>query len=311
MKDRKGVIVKVFGLYSTVLYEGERINCVLRGKMRMNKNTERYSNPLAVGDRVLFSLQNDGCGVISKVMERENIFSRKEKGKNKKEDVIAANLDQIIVIMSFKKPKLNLRFMDRIYVRGASGGIPVHLCINKVDLAQKDMITDVKEYYKDTDVELSIVSAHTGYGMDDFRALIHGHVSLLVGNSGVGKTSLLKYLYPDLDLRIRDVSESTGKGRHTTTNVEMVYYADGTSIIDTPGLREFGLMDIDPNLMGNLYYEYGRLGEKCSFSPCTHDHEPGCEIKKRVEKGRMNSDRYISYLNILYSLKESHNRKYK
>jgi len=310
MKEERGVVVKVFGLYSTVRRGDRRINCVLRGKLRMRPGAERYSSPLAVGDSVIFEDHDDGTGVINRIEKRRNEFSRKDRGRNKKVDVIASNLDQIVVILAFRKPKLNPRFMDRVVVRGTSDNIPVRLCVNKADLAKKDAVRYVNDYYKGAGTTVAVVSALKGTGMDDFRELIQGKVSLLIGYSGVGKTSLLKSLYPDLDLRIRDVSESTGKGRHTTTNVEMIHHADGTSIIDSPGLREFGLMDIEPHMLGGLFYEFSRFSGSCSFSPCSHDHEPDCEIKRQVEKGVIHEDRYISYLNILYSLKEYREHMY-
>lgn len=144
MKDNKGMIVTVYGLYYTVQCEKERINCVLRGKLRQNKDLERYSNPAAVGDNVKFEVTDDGTGVINEILERQNIFSRKEAGKNKKEDIIACNLDLIVVIQSFNNPKLNLRFVDRLLVRGEKEGIPLILCINKLDLADKRMVKYVK-----------------------------------------------------------------------------------------------------------------------------------------------------------------------
>ena len=155
-----------------------------------------------------------------------------------------------------------------------------------------------------------MVSALTGKGMKRLKKMIKKNITLFVGRSGVGKTSILNYLYPGLALRTSEVSQKKGKGRHTTSNVEMIIQPDGTCIIDTPGFREFGLMDIEPETLGQYFNEFTRYNNKCEFKPCTHDHEPNCEVKKQVEKGNIFEERYISYLNILYSLKEYYNRMY-
>lgn len=309
MEAATGFVVKVFGLYSTIKCDNRLINCVMRGKMRKNKNSENYANPIAVGDNVKIDIDDSG-GAISEILPRRNTFSRKEKGRNKKEDLIACNIDQIVIIQSFAMPKLNLRFVDRIYIRGKKEGIPVLLCINKMDLADKDSIKYIKKYYNKANIDVCMVSALTGSGMDVLRKRIMNRVSLFAGSSGVGKTSILNCLYPELSLRVSDVSESTGKGRHATTNVEMIISKDKTSIIDTPGFREFGLMDIEPALLGKYFYEFENYTELCAYRPCTHDHEPDCEIKRMVEAQKIHGDRYISYLQLLNSLKEYHESRF-
>lgn len=310
MREGSGIVVKAFGLYYRVEHSSGITNCVLRGRMRRNRDLEAFSSPVAVGDRVKIELLDDGSGAISEILPRKNVFSRKEKGRNTREDAIAANLDLIVVLQSFQKPRLNLRFVDRLYVRARRNNIPVLLCANKLDLAEEEMLRYMESYYALARLETCVVSALTGQGMDELKRRLGKAVSLLVGHSGVGKTSILKTMYPDLDLRVAEVSESTGKGRHTTTNAEMIPLGDGTYIIDTPGLREFGLMDFEPHTIGNYFYEFDRYARSCSFQPCTHDHEPGCAIKKKVGAGRIHEDRYISYLNLLYSVKESRAGRY-
>ena len=304
------MVQKVYGLIYTVQYNDKLVNCVLRGKIRLDKDLFRYSNPVAVGDIVNFDFCDDGTGVINEIEERRNIFSRKEKGKNKKEDIIAANLDYIVVIQSFANPEFNLRFVDRLLVRGEKEGIPVALCANKIDLATKESIRFLSDYYKNANIDLCMVSALTGKGMKQLKKMIKNNITLFVGRSGVGKTSILNYLYPGLDLRTSEVSAKKGKGRHTTSNVEMIIRPDGTGIIDTPGVREFGLMDIEPDTLGQYFNEFAKYIDKCEFNPCTHDHEPNCEVKRQVEKGNIFEERYISYINILYSLKEYYDRMY-
>ncbi len=305
----RGIITKVYGLYYAVYCEGKTLNCYLRGRIRQNEDLKRYSNPAAVGDFIDFDVSEDGTGTIRNILERKNIFSRKEKGRTRKEDIIACNLDLIVVVQSFDKPPFNMRFVDRLLVRGVKAGIPVILCVNKLDLAMKEQISYIKRYYKNVPVSIVLVSALTGEGVEALRRKLLKSVSIFVGYSGVGKSSLLNALFPELNLRISEVSESTGKGRHTTTNVEMISHGNA-SIIDTPGLREFGLMDLEPDDLGRYFHEFSRYADLCEFSPCSHDHEPNCEVKRQVDQGKICEDRYISYLNILYSLRDYYNRKY-
>ncbi|HON79463.1 MAG TPA: ribosome small subunit-dependent GTPase A [Spirochaetota bacterium] len=306
----KGIVVKGYGLFYTVKYNNQRINCTLRGILRKKLDSKRFSNPIAVGDFVTISTNDDGTGTIDDIDERRNIFSRKEKGRTRKEDIIACNLDRIIVIQSFKQPKLNLRFVDRLIIRGQKENIPVILCVNKTDLAAAGDIDYVKNYYRGAGIDILFVCAIEGKGVSELKNIISGKTSLLAGYSGAGKTSLLNAIYPHLDLRVSEVSESTGKGRHTTTNVSMVTADNNTNIIDTPGLREFGLMDIEPHTLETFFPEFSGYRNNCVFSPCTHDHEPKCEIKKQVDAGHIFKDRYISYLYMLNSLKEYYNRMY-
>jgi ribosome biogenesis GTPase len=305
-----GTVVKVFGRFFTVECNGRRLNSTLRGKLRRDKLLDTYSEAAAVGDTVEFELGDDGTGAIEQICERRNVFTRKHKDSDR-EDIIAANLDQIVVIQSFTRPRLNQRFVDRLLVRGKKEGIPTLLCVNKLDLAGKGDITDIHSYYSGYKLDIITVSAKTGEGLDGLKDRLRGKLSILIGNSGVGKTTIVNSLYPGLDLYTREISDSTGKGRHTTTNVEMFLLENNTRIVDTPGLREFGLVDIDPNELGEYFMEFKRYATACGFSPCTHDHEPGCEVKRRVEEGKISEERYNSYLNILYSLKEYYNNRYR
>jgi ribosome biogenesis GTPase / thiamine phosphate phosphatase len=306
-----GIVVKSYGKFYTVEYESGRINCVLRGKLRKDKRLKQYSEAVVVGDTVDFEPDVDGDGgAISLVHERRNVFSRKYK-ESDRDDLIAANLDQIVVIQSFGKPRLNLRFVDRLMVRGEKEGIPVVLCVNKLDLAGEDDVANLHAYYRGYDPDIIPASAKTGEGLEDLGKKLSGRLSILIGSSGVGKTSIMNSLYPGLDLRTTEVSESTGKGRHTTTNVEMFSMAGGARIIDTPGLREFGLVDIEPEELGIYFMEFGAYSRSCGFSPCTHEHEPDCEVKRRVETGKVSEERYISYLNILSTLKDNYENRYR
>jgi ribosome biogenesis GTPase len=304
----EGIISLVYGrFYSVIDEKGSIFQCVLRGKTRLDDSWKMYSNPVAVGDRVKIDTYDTTNGTIEEIFPRKNAFTRKDKkdrGKDRKQDLIAANLDLVVVIQSFYDPHLNLRFVDRISVRAGKERIPIILCVNKLDLANDEYCAYLEKYYNGASIEIFTSSGETGVGIEKIGERIKGRRSILVGYSGVGKTTLLNRLYPGINLRTGDVSLSTGKGRHTTTNVMLKRLPDSTEIIDTPGMREFGLMDIEPNMVANYFYEFIDYQGKCSFRPCTHDHEPGCAVKKAVDEGVIPEDRYISYLNILYSIKE-------
>ncbi|OHD66443.1 MAG: ribosome small subunit-dependent GTPase A [Spirochaetes bacterium RBG_13_51_14] len=305
-----GTVVKIYGRYYVIGYGGRKINCVLRGKLRRDKRLEKYSEAAAVGDLVEFEMDGGETGAIEYVHERRNVFTRKYK-ESDRSDLIAANLDLIVVIQCFGKPRLNLRFVDRLMVRGEKEGIPVLLCVNKFDLAGEHDTDQLHRYYRGYNPDIILMSAKTGDGLDELKDVLSGKLSILIGNSGVGKTSILNSMFPGLDLRTMDISKSTGKGRHATTNVEMIRMDDNTGIIDTPGLREFGLMDIKPNELANYFMEFRHYASRCSFSPCTHEHEPGCEVIKKVENGEISKDRYISYLNIMSTLKDYYENRYR
>ena len=308
-----GVVSQGFGRFYTVVFEGRNYNSVLRGKLRVNGTWKGYSNHVAVGDIVAFVPCDDGSGTIIDVIERKNAFTRKDKkdrGDGRRQDIIAANIDLILVVQSFYDPHLNLRFVDRIAVRGAVENIPTVLCVNKLDLSTEEYLTYVHEYYEGSGMEILFTSTVTAQGIKELKTRLAGNRAIVVGYSGVGKSSLLNALYPDVVVATSPVSEKTGKGCHTTTNVRLVQYPDGTELIDTPGVREFGLMDLEPHMFGKYFHEFGELGTKCRFSPCTHDHEPGCEVKRLVDEGVISEGRYVSYINILTSIKEYRDRIY-
>lgn len=299
-----GTVIRVFGRYYTVKHNNVEYMSVLRGRIKKDSRFNLFSNPVAAGDIVDFSIDRDGLGIIESIVERKNFFSRKDKLRSK-EDIIAANLDQVIAVQSFINPRLNLRFVDRILVRGVSAGIRVVLCVNKLDLAEEGETDYIRSYYKKTGLEINFMSALAGEGIEDFKKIISGKRSLLIGYSGVGKSSLLNRVFPGLNIKTTEVSESTGKGKHTTTNVQMEQIDDKTELIDTPGVREFGIMHIEPHMLGSYFEDFKKPALKCRFSPCSHDHEPDCEVRRLVELEKIHPDRYISYLNILYSLREN------
>ncbi len=311
-KILKGLVTRVFGRYYTVKHGNDEIRTVLRGKLKTHRDLKRFSSPVAVGDMVEFSLDSDsgeGPGAIESIGERKNIFSRKDRVKGK-EDLIAVNIDLVVVVQSFSSPALNLRFVDRLLVRGEKEGVAVILCVNKDDLAQAGDHSFIERYYANTGLRIFFTSVTNNTGISRLGEEISRKRSLLVGYSGVGKSSLMNKLYSGINLKTSDVSQSTGKGRHTTTNVRLVQTDDGTELIDTPGVREFGLMDIEPNSLGQYFRDFRSHAERCRFTPCSHDHEPGCAVKELVESGEICEERHISYLNILHSLRENYENMY-
>jgi ribosome biogenesis GTPase len=306
----KGKIVKIYGRYYSVNLNDKILPSFLKGSIRKDERNKKYSDPAAVGDFVEIELNADGTASINEILPRKNMFSRKD-GTSVKEDVIAANIDLVVAVQCFGDPAFNPRFVDRLAVRAMMDEIPLILCMNKYDLADDYTCQYANEYYKKTDVKIVYVSAEEGSGIDEFRKLLKNKISIFAGYSGVGKSSLLNALFPDAQLPTSTVSESTGKGRHTTTNVEMIFTDEHTALIDTPGMREFGLPEMEPEELSNYFYEFETNERKCKFFPCTHDHEPGCEIKARVDLGEISEGRYISYLNILESLRYNKNNKYR
>lgn len=298
------------GRYYTVDTGNGAYNCVLKGNIKTGEDNTRFSNPAAVGDDVEITLLDDGTGVLNEVLTRRNAFTRRDKGRQR-EDLIAANLDLVVVIQSFGIPAPNLRFADRVLVRARREGIAAMLCVNKADLADSVTKKFIKRYYKDAEVSLSFISAADGEGMTTFRKKLSGISSILIGTSGVGKTTIINSLTDGKRLSTGDVSVSTGKGRHTTTNVEMIELAPGTSVTDTPGMRAFGLIDIEPSDLTHCFADFEKYSEACSFSPCSHMHEPECGIKSAVENGLILEERYISYMNILASLMEFRETRYR
>lgn len=298
-----GTVTKVFGLYYTVENGNKPVNCFLKGNLKKDKKNINFTNPVAVGDDVKFDLLEDGGGIINEVCERSNYFTRKEKGRNPRRDIIAANIDRVVVIQSFVDPMMNLRFVDRIATRGKKSNIDVLLIVNKNDLAQPDQVEYLKDYYLNSGLEYIIASASDGYNIDKVEKAISGQRNLLIGYSGVGKTSIVNSIFPDLNLKTSEISEATGKGRHTTTNVIMYKTEKNTEIIDTPGMREFGIVDIEPHMLDSYFYEFAHYLKDCNFKTCTHDHEPKCKIKEMVDDGLIYYGRYKSYLNILESIK--------
>ena len=281
---------------------------VLKGKIRLRNNES--TNPVAVGDHVRFESATDSLSdislknpaQISGVLDRKNYLIRKSTNLSRQSHVIAANVDMAFAVVSLYFPEIKLPFLDRMLVTCEVYGIPVTIVLNKVDLYREEApqaVADFIDIYTNAGYRVVCTSARTGEGVDELRSLTGGNVCLFSGESGVGKSSLIKALDPALDPKIGRISDVHLQGKHTTSLYEMYRLQTGGWVIDTPGLRGFGLVNLEKEEISRYFPEMLKISENCRFTPCTHTHEPGCAVKEAVEDGRISPERYSSYLGMI------------
>lgn len=281
---------------------------VLKGKIRLRNNES--TNPVAVGDHVRFESSSDilsdislkNPAQISEVLDRKNHLIRKSTNLSRQSHVIAANVDMAFAVVSLYFPEIKLPFLDRMLVTCEVYGIPVTIVLNKVDLYREEApraVADFIDIYTNAGYRVVCTSARTGEGVDELRSLTCGNVCLFSGESGVGKSSLIKALDPSLDPKIGRISDVHLQGKHTTSLYEMYRLRTGGWVIDTPGLRGFGLVNLEKEEISRYFPEMLKISENCRFTPCTHTHEPGCAVKEAVEDGRISPERYSSYLGMI------------
>lgn len=281
---------------------------VLKGKIRLRNNES--TNPVAVGDHVRFESATDSLSdislknpaQISGVLDRKNYLIRKSTNLSRQSHVIAANVDMAFAVVSLYFPEIKLPFLDRMLVTCEVYGIPVTIVLNKVDLYREEAPQEVADFidiYTNAGYRVVCTSARTGEGVDELRSLTGGNVCLFSGESGVGKSSLIKALDPALDPKIGRISDVHLQGKHTTSLYEMYRLRTGGWVIDTPGLRGFGLVNLEKEEISRYFPEMLKISENCRFTPCTHTHEPGCAVKEAVEDGRISPERYSSYLGMI------------
>ncbi len=277
---------------------------VLRGKVRLERSGA--TNPVAVGDRVRY--ETDGPAdiehpaVITEILPRDNYIIRRSTNLSRQSHVIAANLDQAVIVVSLLFPEIKLPFLDRILVTCEVYKVPVLIALNKVDLYREElpeMVAGFRRIYEGAGYPVLEVSARTGEGVNALRERCQGRINLFSGESGAGKSSLIKALDPSLDPKIGKISAAHLQGKHTTSLYEMYRLASGGYVIDTPGLRGFGLVDLEKEEISKYFPEMLREMDNCRFVPCTHTHEPGCAVKAAVDAGRISPERYNSYLGML------------
>ena len=286
------------------LPQWEPFPAVLRGKVRLERSAA--TNPVAVGDRVLFEAPDDADeqnpALITEILPRKNHLIRKSTNLSKQSHVIAANLDQAVITVSLYFPEIKLPFLDRILVTCEVYGIPAVIALNKVDIYRsvaEEQMRSFIDIYEGAGYKVIPCSARNGEGVDELRELCRGKLSLFSGESGVGKSSLIKALDPSLNPKIGKISSAHLQGKHTTSLYEMYRLSSGGYLIDTPGIRGFGLVELEKEEISKYFPEMLRYADNCRFIPCTHTHEPGCAIKDAVDSGLISPERYNSYLGML------------
>ncbi len=304
---KKGTVIRSTGTWSSVLFEDESVmECRLRGNYRIKGL--RTTSPVAVGDRVEVLVDTtEGTGVIEYIEERENYIIRKSVNLSKEAHVIAANLDQALLIATVHQPRTSYGFIDRFLCTARAYNIPAAVVINKIDLNQDEEPSQLEEEYSSCYEKIGYpvfkTSAINNDGIDQLKDWMHNKVTLVSGHSGVGKSTLLNAIQPELEIRTSEISEVHNKGTHTTTYAEMHRLDFGGFIIDTPGIKEFGLIDMEAGELSHYFPEIFNASENCKFNNCLHVNEPSCAVMNQVKENAIPETRYRSYLSILESIR--------
>lgn len=296
-----GLIIKNTGSWYTVKTDDGRIvECKVKGNFRLKGI--RSTSPVAVGDYVDIIMNAEGTALISAIDDRKNYIIRKASNLSKQSQIIAANLDQALLIITIKQPETSTTFIDRFLAGAEAYRVPVVLVFNKTDLLndderryQQQMVT----LYETIGYPCIEISAETGMGIDQLQTLLKQKVTLVSGNSGVGKSTIINAIIPHADQRTAEISNAHGTGMHTTTFSEMIELAEGGYLIDTPGIKGFGTFDIEREELTSYFKEIFEFSKDCKFNNCTHTHEPGCAVIQAVENHYISVSRYQSYLNML------------
>ena len=293
-----GLVIRAQSGFLTVVTDVGEYTCRLRGRL---KQGEQEGDIVAVGDRVTITPHADSSGEIEAVHERSGEFSRVRTGiKRDFRQILLANPDQIVAVFACAEPAPSLRMLDRFLVIAEKQNIAALIVANKVDLVAMDQAQATFGNYTKLGYSVVYTSAHTGQGVDHLREHLKGKLSALTGPSGVGKSSLLNAIQPDLGLQVRTVSEATSKGRHTTRVRELFPLDVGGYVADTPGIRSLALWDTEPEELDAYFVEMRHLVADCQFNDCTHTHEPGCAVQAAVESGEIAQERYHSYLRLRF-----------
>jgi ribosome biogenesis GTPase len=290
-------VVRATGSWYDVLHDGATVRCRIRGRLRLKG--VRSTNPVVVGDEVVCEADEGGDYVIADILPRRNYVIRRASNLSKESHIIAANVDQALLMASLRSPETPTEFVDRFLVTCEAYKVPVTILLSKIDLQDAEAVAEFRAVYEGAGYRVLEVSARKGLGVEEVRELLTGRTTLVSGNSGVGKSTLIQAIDPSLDIRTGEISESHHKGRHTTTFSTMYPLAGGGAVIDTPGIKGFGLIDIDEAELWHYFPEMMRAAPGCRFYNCTHTHEPGCAVVEAVKAGEIAWPRYESYLKIL------------
>lgn len=299
----RGRVLRVSGLQQLVEIDGRAWQCEVRG--RLKAGARRANSPVVVGDWVQVAPTGAGTGVIEEVLPRVSRFSRGASGFRPYEQIIAANLDQLVVVVSIREPALRPGFIDRAVVMALKGGLVPVVCINKVDLDEGSEAERVAATYRCLGYQALLASAHTGQGVEALRSLLEGRVSVVVGHSGVGKSSLLNQLEPGLSIRTQSLMRHHDRGRQTTAAVHLYRLRGGGYVADAPGIKELRLWGVSRAELVSYFVELAPLASDCQFRDCSHAHEPGCAVRAGVQQGRVNALRYEGYCRIMETLESS------
>lgn len=301
----EGLVVKATGSWYTVVNRntGESIDCKIRGKIRLND--VKTTNPVVVGDIVDVEVDEkggDGVGVIAKIKERKNYIIRKSSNLSKEAHIIASNIDQVFLVVTIDLPKTSREFVDRFLAAAEMYKIPAIIVVNKIDIYNIDAKVELEMFkidYALAGYEVMELSAALGTNINLLKEKLNGKISAFSGNSGVGKSTLLNAIDRELDLKTGKISDYHHKGTHTTTFSEMFSFGNDGYIIDTPGIKGFGIVDVKKDELFHYFKDIFRYADKCKFYNCTHTHEPGCAVKEAVANEEIAFSRYESYLKIL------------
>ena len=307
-----GLVIKNTGSWYVVKTDdGKEINCKIKGNFRLKGI--RTTNPVAVGDTVSILPNNDGSAFITAIDERKNYIIRRSSNLSKEAHIIAANVDQALLIVTLAHPVTSTTFVDRFLATAEAYRIPATIVVNKIDLLCDE---EDKEYleawcylYRSIGYNVIEVSAATGEGINKLKESLENKITLLSGNSGVGKSTIINQIIPGLNLRTAEISSTHDTGMHTTTFSEMFPLPQGGYLIDTPGVKGFGTIDFDRHEVAHFFPEIFEISQDCRFGNCTHTHEPGCAVLCAVEEARISQSRYNSYLSILEDSSDDKYRK--
>ncbi len=309
----KGVVTKSTGnRYKVLNEEGRFVDCTFKGKFKISGI--RSTNPIAVGDRVIYKLEeNQETGLITEIEDRKNYMIRKASNLSKETHILAANIDLALLVLTTSRPVTQPGFIDRFLASAEAYRIPAHLLINKKDLFTREEMEEALELqaiYNKIGYKTLLISALDLDDIQTLQALIRGKICLFAGNSGVGKSTLANAIEPGLDLKTDSISSYHSKGKHTTTFAQMYPLSQGGFIIDSPGIKGFGVFDMDKYELSHFFPEIFKAGSSCRFGNCLHLDEPGCAVQAQVEQGEISYSRYESYLKILLDENDKYRKPY-